>query len=75
MRLVNFWLHTKSIGNSFYEEDCTFVICYFLSFQVLFRYFKMFIVIYLVVFKHFITSAPFLVKVYDIVNVLRISNK
>ena len=65
----------QNIGNSFYEEDCTFVICYFTAFQVLFRYFKMFIVIYLVVFKHFITSAPFLVKVCDIVNVLRISNK
>ena len=35
----------------------------------------MFIVIYLVVFKHFIISAPFLVKVCDIANVLRISNK
>ena len=27
--IVNFYLHTKSIGNCFYEEDCTFVICYF----------------------------------------------
>ena len=51
------------------------VLLFFLGFQVLFRYFKMFIVIFLVVFKHFITSAPFLVKVCDIVNVLRISNK
>ena len=30
----------QSIGKSSYEEDCTFVICYFISFQVLFRYFK-----------------------------------
>ena len=35
-----FLITYQSIGKCFYEEDCTSVICYFISFQGLFRYFK-----------------------------------